>query len=214
MTTDNVSPPLLTNNDVNSVLDYTAWQYTKETLTGTNVVLGDKTYTFFVNVFPKDPGPGKLLDPRDIAEALVSAINFDADGSGVLYDAVALQSANGLCEAYCRGAVITVLNRPVLDGTGGGGGGALPTLPSTIDTATAGSSAGTWTPLPAAIGARTFEIENLGTEPIQIRLISTPAKVFKINANFGSSFDDNPSLYEIISTTTNAQAVQIKVRYF
>lgn len=218
MTPDNVSPPQLTNNAVLSVLDYSSWQYTKETLTGVTAVLGGKTYTFYVDVFPKDPGPGRLLDPRDIAAALVSAVNFDADGSGIFYDPIALQSGNDTVEAYCRGAIITVLGRGAGGAGGGAGEGGAPGTPlvdtDTFATATALSSAGAWTALPAAADAKTFDLENIGTEPVHIRRVSAPADVFKINNGFGSTFGGNPSLFEVRSTTVNTQALQIKVRYF
>lgn len=217
MTPDNTSPPQLTDNAVLAVLDYTNWQYTQETLAGQTVVLGGKTYTFYTDVFPKSPGPGYLLDPRDIAAALVSAVNFDADGSGVLYDSIALQSANTQVSAYNRGAIITVVGRSNGTGSGAGAEGA-PGTPlvdtDTFFTATALSSAGAWTALPAASGAKSFDLENLGAAAVQIRRISDPANVFSINTGFGSTFGGDPALFEVRSSDTNTQALQGKVRYF
>lgn len=216
MTPDNVSPPALSNNAVSSVLDFSTTQKTREVLTGQTVIVGGKTYTFFVNVFPKDPGPGKLLDPREIAAALVSAINLDVDGSGVYYDAVLLQSANSSAEAYARGSVVTIVSRTGGAVVIGGDSGGTPTIPAgsgaTADTFDAFTVTGAYVPLVGGVGASNFMLDNLDTTLIISVRRAGGGDAIQVFPRTGREFSGSPTNYEVISSGGNISA-QLQMRY-
>lgn len=221
MTPDNVSPALLTNNAVSSVLDFSTVQKTREVLTNQTVIVGGKTYTFFVNVFPKDPGPGLLIDPREIAAALVSAINLDVDGSGVYYDSVLLQSANASAEAYARGAVVTIVSRtgsPVVIGGDSGGtptppSGSAGVLPDVFDTGVTGGDV----PQPFTVSDTTsvtnFSVDNLDQSlPLYVQREGSITYVI-IPPRTGKTFSGSPANYEQFSDAATAVPFQVTMRF-
>lgn len=220
-TPDNAAPAKLTNNAISSVLDFSSFQYTKETLSGQTVIIGGKTYTFFTDVFPKDPGPGILIDPREIATALTSAVNLDVDGSGVYYDSVALQSANASAEAYCRGAVVTIVSRTGAPVVIGGSVTPTPTppagtsgvVPDLLDTGQTGGDV----PEPFTISSTTsvtnFSVDNLD-ETNEIYVQRADGLTFvRISPRTGKTFSGSPEHYLQFSEAGTAVPFQVTMRF-
>jgi hypothetical protein len=123
-------PQPLTNNAVSSVLDFSAFQETRTSLTGKTVIVGSVTYTFFLDVFPESVDASTLLDTRDIAAALCDAINADATARGVTFSAALIPSANPQAEAYVSGSIVTVVSRTGAPVVIGGDVGVTPTPPA------------------------------------------------------------------------------------
>lgn len=210
------SPPVLTNNQVKAVLDFSAVKKSVNAMFGLYIKVGGKQYTIGTDTFIDVVDKFAICSPIEIAKSFIAAINFDPDYRGIRYEASHVGTANVEATAYISGATIVLVSRSGAGFTVDASGFpdvttpvvAVEAQPDSFGQFSVGAAV---TALPSN-DCKSFDIENLSEEDetVFVKCLKDNT-IYKLLSFTGNNFPGPPSQYTL---TASAEGVPVQLKYY